>query len=531
MTETGTSNAQAVQRRPAQDRRVDIGSLRRSRAMVALVAAAVVLTVACTDTAVPYFDAPTSVPTSAVGIQDAVSGLFSGTRTDVLSYISYAGSFGRDIFEFQGASPGTFGNITGLKPITNSGPDATGVWDNEYLQIRQVNSILAALPKVGTYSTKQAEAIVGVVQTMKALNFMMVAETRDTIGIPLYAVDGDPTSPPYCNMDVWKYIVALLDSANDSLNLAASISLPVSLPLGFASVSQSAGPSTVQGSFAAFNRALAGKAGLQYAYAIARNAAGTHPTLTSPGAPDVGALTRADSALTSSALYNPSVIAPPAAGSFVLDAYGVYHTFSGQSSDQQNGFVANFFLYDALYDLQFDVDTIDDARWHNKFVADTQPVQLSQYAGVSDAKNYLPYANVSSPVPIVRAEELALVRAQIQLGLGNLANAITLINQVHMQAGGFGAPLSISLTYTAVRDSLLKEQRISTVYEASGDRMIALRMYGLEAVADTTWQAKAGPDAAADAGLGTPTDYHTTVASVPLNELTTRGGQWTLSCP
>jgi len=103
---------------------------------------------------------------------------------------------------------------------------------------------------------------------------------------------------------------------------------------------------------------------------------------------------------------------------------------------------------------------------------------------------------------------------------------------VHQQAGGFATPLSIAPTYTAVRDSLLKEQRISTVFEMSGDRPIALRMYHLEAVADTTWQATGpGPDAVVDAALGHPTDYHTTVASIPVAELSARGGQYVLTCP
>src|SRR6185437_7488906 len=127
-------------------------------------------------------------------------------------------------------------------------------------------------------------------------------------------------------------------------------------------------------------------------------------------------------------------------------------------------------------DLAADVDTVNDMRWLNKFVVDPQPVQVGTYAGVSEKRLYLPYSNVASPVPIVRAEELALVRAQIQLGLGNFATAIGLINQVHQQAGGFAAPLTIAPTYTAVRDTLLKEQRISTVFEGSGDRMIAIRM-------------------------------------------------------
>ena len=221
---------------------------------------------------------------------------------------------------------------------------------------------------------------------------------------------------------------------------------------------------------------------------------------------------------------------PRAAGSFALDPYGVYHTFSGQSGDQPNPINANnYFDFVTLYDFTADVDTLHDLRWLNKFVHDPQPVQVGTYAGVADPHLYLPYASVSGPVPIVRAEELALVRAQVQLGLGNFANAITLINEVHEQAGGFTSPLSIASTYTAVRDSLLKEQRISTVFEGSGDRMIALRMYGLEATADTTWQATSGP-----VGRSMPPSsrgLHTTIATLPPVELSRRGGSWNLKCP
>jgi len=501
------------------------------RALVLASTVALAAGVACKDTAVPFFDSPTSVPTSTTGIQNAVTGLFSATRVDVSWYVYYAASFGRDLFWFLGASANVLTDVGGLKPITNSGIQADEVWDNEYAQIKQANTIITSVAKVTDYSAPQQAAIVGVVQTVKAINFMMIAETRDSLGIPLYAVDGNPTDPPYCNKDVWGYIVALLDSGFADLNTAGPIPLPIKVPGGFASVGSTAAPSTAAGAFAALNRALAAKAGLEYAYAIARNAAGTHPTPAAAGNPDVGALTRADSALTASALYDLAAIAPPAAGPFALDPHGVYHTFSGQSGDLANGLIGSYFLYDALFDLQNDVDTLNDLRWLNKFAPDGQPVQLSQYAGTSDAKNYVPYSSVSSSFPIVRAEELALVRAQIQLGLGNLASAISLINTVHMQAGGFATPLTIASTYTAVRDSLLKEQRISTVFEGSGDRMIALRMYHLESVADTTWQATSGPDKVVDNGLSGVVDYHTTVASVPQEELTARGNAWNLTCP
>jgi len=526
MSETFSSRAGTASRGIAQ---------RTGRAWVGAVVGAVTLATAtgCKDTAVPYFDSPTSIPSSATGVQDAITGLFGATRTDQFDYLWFSTGFARDLFWFLGASPNTLTDVAGLVPPANANTTliCCRVWNAEYENAKQANIITASLPKVSAYSAAQVAAITGVLQTIKALNFMYLAETRDTLGIPLYAILTNPTDPPYCNKDVWKYIVALLDSGFNDLNTAGPIGLPISVPPGFASVGQTASPSTALGSFAAFNRALAGKAGLELAYAIARGTPGSAPTPASPGVPDNAALVRADSALTASALYNPSVITPPAAGNFVLDAYGVYHTFSGESGDLQSPINSYYFDFVALYDLAYDVDTLNDLRWLNKFVLDHQPVQVGTYAGVADPHLYLPYATVSSPVPIVRAEELALVRAQIQLGLGNFANAIALINQVHQQAGGFGTPLSIAPTYTAVRDSLLKEQRISTVFEGSADRMISIRMYGLAATADTTWQAtKFGPDSTVDATLKA-TDYHVTSATLPPVELSSRGGSWTPTCP
>ena len=90
------------------------------------------------------------------------------------------------------------------------------------------------------------------------------------------------------------------------------------------------------GSFASFNRALAAKAGLELAYAIARNTAATHPTPITPGAPDVAALTRADSAAGASALFNVAALVPPSGSAFTDDANGVYLDFNAQSSDLVN---------------------------------------------------------------------------------------------------------------------------------------------------------------------------------------------------
>jgi hypothetical protein len=257
---------------------------------------------------------------------------------------------------------------------------------------------------------------------------------------------------------------------------------------------------------------LAAKAGLELAYAIARSTAGGHPTASTSGSPDVGALTRADSAATASALYNPATLAPPAPGGFSDNSSGVYWDFGAQSGDLVNPINQQIGIWVTLKTFVADVDTANDLRWKAKFDSNPNALQLPQYDSIATHKLYDYYPATNTPIPIIRNEGLVLVRAQIQLGLGNFANAMALINNVRTTVGGL--PLATGTDYLTVRNALLKEQRISTVFEASNDRTIALRMYHLEAVADTTWTV----------------DLHTTVLPVEASEIEGRGGSYTLTC-
>ncbi len=268
------------------------------------------------------------------------------------------------------------------------------------------------------------------------------------------------------------------------------------------------------GSFAAFNRALAGKANLELAYAIARSNPATAPTPAASGTPDPTALARADSAFAASALYDPAAVAPPSPGDF-SDPNAVYHTFSTSPNDVANPIPSELITLRVLNEFVADVDTAADLRWKNKFVANSAPLAAPDYASVSSNFIVNFYSSVSSPVPIIRDEELVLLRAQVRIGLGDYAGALTLINQVRTQAGGL-PPVAITPSYTAVRDTLLREQRISTVFEGGGDRMISIRMYGLAAVADTTWGAA---------------DTHATVLAIPIAEANARHGNITPVCP
>jgi starch-binding outer membrane protein, SusD/RagB family len=513
MTAAHMHSASIAAARCAPDR---VRPLFVGRPAALLTAAMIVGSAACADSNVPFYTEPTGVAHTQGGVQNAMTGLFAASRLDVGTYIFWMSQFARDEGNIQFDNPQNIQFGTGLTPIPASDQ---GVWDNEYRAIGGALAIITAVPSSQpAYTAQQAAAVIGIAQTIEALDFMAIAETRDTLGIPVQLTANGSIGQVYCNKDVWQQIVALLDSANNSLNVAGAIPLPVKLPPGFASVSTAAGPSTTAGSFAAFNRALAGKAGLELAYAIAR-ASGAGPTLTSGGTPNAAALSRADSALTASALYAVPVTVP-AAGGFTENAGGVYWDWSAQSGDIVNPINQGIGIWQTLRTFVADVDTVNDARWKAKFGAQTFALQIPGDLTIADTNwIYAYYPATNTPVPIIRNEGMLLYRAQIQLGMGNLAHAIALIDSIHTLAGGYAAPLTIASTYTAVRDSLLKEQRISTVFEGSGDRTISLRMYDLEAVADTTWQA-----------LG-KVDLHTTVVPIPATEIEGRGGSYTITCP
>jgi hypothetical protein len=507
----------------------DRGSSRPLTRWSALAVASVVALAACSDSNVPFFVAPTSVAASPGGVQNAITGLFSATRIDLGGFVTTVGAgYSRDGAEFLNTEARTVEYPLGVFPTpTSSGGD----WVQEYQNILQAQQILATLPKVTpAYSSAATAAITGVVQTVEAYNYMILAEAHDTLGAAILPVGltSSANAPAFCNPDVWKYTIALLDSANASLTTAGATPIPITMPTGFAGVSATAAPASAAGSFASFNRALAAKANLELAYAIARQVKANAPTPSSPGSPTAGsgaaALATAMADLTGSAMYNPAALAPEAP-TFSASPTAVMFDFSGTSGDIVNPIQGELALLAQLNDFVADVDTLHDLRWKTKFALNPHSVQQQFYNPV--ASKYIPtmYPSPSSTLPIVREVELVLWHAQILIGQANYAAALADINNVRATLGGPSLtpyPASDALSYVTIRNDLMREQRISTTWEGSVDRTIAIRMYGLALVSDTTWTHEDPNVKSADA--------HTTVNPIPFAELTARGGTMTTTC-
>ena len=496
-------------------------------------AATLPLLAACKDNNIPFYTAPTSVSASPAGVQNAVTGLLGAFRIDMGTFvITVSAGYARDGAVFTNTEPRTVTYPLGVAATPNT---SGGVWPQEYQNIRQAEEILATIPNVSpAYSNAQAASLTGIVQTFEAYGYMLLAESHDTNGIAILP-PGTLTSPPpaICNKDAWAYIVALLDSANTQLVTAGATAPPIALPTGMAGVGVSSGPGKKSGSFASFNRALTVKALLELAYAKARTP--THgpnaPTPATPGHPDAAAVARALALLDSTAMFDASgaLLAPTSAGGFTASASTVTHDFSGASGDVVNPIQGQIGTEAQLNDFVANVDTAHDLRFKAKFIVNPNPVQQQFYNPVANETvggktfSWLYYMSPSpgSTIPIIRSEGLTLMAAQIHLATGDLAGAVALANQVRTTVGGLAAGTP-TLDYVHVRDFIMKEQRISMTWEASADRTIAIRMYGLAATADTTWLHE-------DPNVTTG-DEHTTVNPIPSGELNGRGGSFTTTC-
>jgi hypothetical protein len=124
-----------------------------------------------------------------------------------------------------------------------------------------------------------------------------------------------------------------------------------------------------------------------------------------------------------------------------------------------------------------------DQRFLNKLVkrppksggtTDTDPVQT-----FSSDLGWIRYPSPNSPIPLIKNEELILLRAEAELGLSDFTNAVNDINVVRTISGKL-APYSGTVDQPSLLNELLYNKRYSLMYEG-GHSWIDYRRYGLTA--------------------------------------------------
>ncbi|WP_337172352.1 RagB/SusD family nutrient uptake outer membrane protein [Gemmatimonas aurantiaca] len=415
--------------------------LRKTRALF-LVAVCATAAAACNAADIANFNNPNTSQLEgspdASTVNTAVAGVLAGSRASAGTWASTLGVFGREIMNLDGAEPR---NVLALLigPLEPGGFGVDVGWTNTYRNLRTAYTILDVVDKVPDYSAAQRSAVKGFVKTFIAQEYANQLRVRDTFGL-VFDVPKNPSEQGafISREEGYTKTAALLDEARTDL-AAGGAAFPFTLTTGFAGFNT---PAT----FLRVNRAF--KARLE----IYRG--------------------RWAEAL---AAVNESFIST-ASGSAASLNTGIFHVYSTSSGDAVNPMYdptprALVVVPEFLTEARLRADGSRDLRATSKAVVGSVTLATQ---GISSNVRPTVYPTNVTPVPIIRNEELILIRAEANIGLGNRAAAISDLNFVRTNAGGLPA-LASDYAGDLVTE-LLYDRRYSLFFEY-GHRWVDSRRY------------------------------------------------------
>lgn len=404
---------------------------------------------------VPQYNAPTisGVNGTAQALQLYVSGVLLQERNSVGGYNNDLGIFGRESYSYFPTDARSVSHYliglpgpNGTKILDPAG-FASGQWGPWYRNMLNAVNLAAFADGSAALSAGQKSGVKGFAKTIRALSLYRVIVTRDTLGAAVDIPANAATPAPFVSRDaVWQAVTGFLDDAKADLTAAGATPFPFSLDDGFAAFNT---PAT----FLKFNRALAARV------LVNRASLGC-----------AACWAQAQQAITESFITAPTSVAD-----LNLGVYEVFSSTPGDALNPQNPSVGpTWFAHaSAITDAQNQASGAPDARMTRKVAALSPPKAApGTNNGIPATAYFTMYPTNVSSVPIIRNEELLLLRAEANLGSGNQAAALTDINTVRTVSGGL-APLA-SLGADPI-GALLYERRYSLLWE--GHRWNDMRRY------------------------------------------------------
>lgn len=410
-------------------------------------AALLLAAAACRESTVPNYNNPSvdqlqQSPTPS-SINLATQGLLAGARSQVGAYATTMGVYGREIYNLDAAEPR---NVTALLvgPLEPGGFGVDVGWSAAYRNLRLATTTLTAVDKVTALTDPQKEGIRGFTKTMMALDLLGQLRARDTLGIAVDVSPVDSAAPaPVDKATAAARITTLLDEAAGHLQAAGATPFSFQLTTGFAGFNT---PAT----FLRVNRAVK-----------ARNEVYRRQW--------ASALTALDGSFINEAAATTAAM-----------QIGVYHVYSTAAGDATNPLfdptpIALVAPPGFLSEAQARANGQPDLRASSKAVVGTRTLSVQ---GVLSNVRITRYASNADPVPIIKNEELILLRAEARWFAGNKAGAITDINTVRTVSGGLApTTLTAAASDTQFIDELLYNRRYSLFFEY-GHRWVDARRYG-----------------------------------------------------
>jgi len=291
---------------------------------------------------------------------------------------------------------------------------------------------LDALDNTALVSEAEKSGYRGFANTIQALQLLRVLNMLDENGIRVDVSNVDNLGPFVSKSAALEFISGLLNTGFTQLGNAGS-AFPFELSSGFEGFNT---PST----FAQFNRALAARV------AIYREQWGTV------------------AGLLSDSFFDPN-------GDLSV---GPKHSFSNASGDQLNGLFkipGNNGDMIVVHNRITDNAEEGDLRIDRKMSLRENP---STQDGLTGDYETALYPTPTSPIDIIRNEELVLISAEAKLQTGDITGAISDLNIIRDYAGL--DPYSGAQNADAVTDELLTQRQYSLWCE--GHTMVDLRRYG-----------------------------------------------------
>jgi hypothetical protein len=391
---------------------------------------------------------------TSANLQLLVTGILNQERRSLdYPFLVFSGTMSRDILRLDNSESRFISETLESRP-SPGGFLARG-YSPYYTAIRAESNLIAAVPgATAELSAGDKEAVNGFVRTLKANDLYRVLETRDTLGLPVAVDDPNVVAPIVCKPGVLTYLSALLDTAYTNLQAAQSAGtteFPAVLPSGWTAIG---GDYSQISNQIKYNRGLKGKIEVYRGLAPGGSAAN---------------FTAAIAAL------NIALAGDPGTASSL--AGGPYYQFSTASGETANP------LFDSRIHFTnsvFDSLQAGDKRASKIVIQPTAATLTVDGKGFST--KYDPAVTVTSnganqtrPIPILKNEELYLLRAQAKIGAGDLAGATADINLVRTVSGGL-APYATFANATAAINAVLYEKRYSLLTDGP-QRLVDLRAY------------------------------------------------------
>jgi hypothetical protein len=381
-------------------------------------------------------------------IQNLVDGTESGMRDNIGFYFDDVGVIGREIYRYSTSDPRFTSDLLGKGTATldNNTFYLTNPYGARYRVVKNTNILIPALQNSPepTITDDQRRAGIAYAKTIQAYELLMVFNLLyDSIRVEV--ADPDHLGPFISKDESLNAIQELLNTANADLE-----SNPATFPFHSSLYSN-----TAMG-FSKFNRAIAARV------AVYRND-----------------WAQANTALTGSFL--------DLSGSLTDGSYYLYSTAGGDQLNPQyfplnNNGEARVVQKDFVPEAE-----AGDTRVTSKTSLRTDTAFQDGLASAYDLNRY---PLNTSPIPIIRNEELILLYAEVQAQLTNPVNAVDAINTIRNAAGlpDYGGATDLPSLITEI----LKQRRYSLFGE--GHRWIDLRRYDrlaelpIDRAGDDVWE-------------------------------------------